>query len=354
MTHDGCGPGALVELTGADLLVVTSALDWLTSSLDDESVRLATGWPAVGVAWLSSTLSGPVTPRSVGSAALIFADDLREALAAQGFMLWSESVVGRTVSVRFRRPVVAGPEPRLAIDVVGGEQADDPTVHVHVRVGVHDFGIEGALAEMTDSPAGRPQPVTDEVFLLDLVPDAPASEWVRIGPGERQSGCRALLRDIAESATVWWAARADRAALIEMLSGVRHRALTTDRRVAAGLALAGDPAGAESALRRQVGALASLSWPAEHYTAAFLARFADRFGLDLTVTRPAPVPSGGAHTPVMVNAGSRFVLDQARATVLVAALGVALDEDDFEFEMAIGPSKAQAREIRRTFCAVAH
>lgn len=337
----------VIELTGADLLLVTSALDWLTSSTDDESVRLATGWPAVGVSWLSSALRGSPDAGEPGPAAREVADLVRRGLAEQGFAASPEPVAGRTVRLRFRRPDDdGGPEPRLAVDVVGAERPGDPEVHAHVRAGVHDPAIERVLAELTDAPAGRTQPVTAEAFLRDLVPgDRP--EWGRIEPGERRAGVRALLRDVAGPAADWWRARGSRTALVAGLAAERHPTPAAARRLATGRALTDDPAGAAAALGRQIRALPSLPWPADRYTSAFLARFAARFGLDLGIAPAGPAPPAGARTPVVLRAGGReLALDAARVTVIVAALGAALDEDDLEFELMVGPSKAQAREVR--------
>jgi len=353
---DTPGPGPAIELTRADLLLLASALDWLTSSQDDESIRLTTGWPAVGLAWLSSTLdepaeaggtepAAPAPTDTAGTAVRAVAEAVREGLVAQEFAPPLACAAGRTVRLCARRPA-PGPEPRLAVDVAGGEHPGDETVHVHVRVGVHDPGIEDALAEATDAPAGRTQPFTAETFLLDLVPADPPPAWTRIAPGDQGTAVQALLHDLAGPATEWWQARATRAALADHLATTPHRPLAADRRLAAARALTGDPAGAASALHRHLQTLPALPWPAAHYTAAFLTRLATRFALDLDLPHPPP-PTATARTPVTLHvAGRRVTLDAARLLVLVATLGAALDEDDFEFEMLIAGSKPQARELR--------
>lgn len=346
--------GGTVELTDTDFRLVRSALDWLTSSLDDESIRLATGWPAVGVAWLSSALSRESRTNAEGGAGGLapartpavhaVADTVRCGLATQGFVVSSATVVGRTLLTSFRSPRDSGPEPRLAVGVTAGEDKD--FVHAHVRVGVHDARIEQMLAELTDAPGGRTRRVTTEIFLLDLVPDDPPP-WSHIAPGEEANAGAALLRDIAAFAVPWWTARDSHEALIERLGAELHPSRADDRRLAVGRALAGDRTGAAEALRRHVGELRFLRWPADLFMAAFLARFEGRFGVDLGVGCPEGVPSTGARTPVIVRFGDRrFDLDAARLVAIAAALGAALDESDLEFEMLVGPSKEQARAIR--------
>lgn len=346
--------GGTIELTDTDLRLVRSALDWLNSSLDDESVRLATGWPAVGVAWLSSTLSRESRTNAEGGAGRLVpattpavhavADTVRRGLATQGFSASSATVVGRTLLTSFRLARDGGPEPRLTVGVTAGEGTD--FVHAHVRVGVHDARIEQTLAELTDAPDGRPRQVTAEIFLLDLVTDDPPP-WSHIAPGEETNAGAALLQDIAAFAVPWWTARDSREALIERLGAELHPSRADDRRLAVGRALAGDRTGAAEALRRHVGELRFLRWPADLFMAAFLARFADRLGVDLGVVRPDGVPSTGARTPVIVRFGDRrFDLDAARLVAIVAALGAALDASDLEFEMLVGPSKEHANAIR--------
>lgn len=334
-----------MKRVGDDLRLATMALDWLVSSVTAEDVALFTGRTADALRELSDRIDaariGGPRPTGGGLAERLTAavDAVRASAAELGLDVAGSMIGVVSAVIRLRRTVSEGVDGWA--DVTVG--ASGPELVLTAGLAVHDRDLEESLRPLVAPPSGlAPQP-TGRALLFELAPPENRG-WRMSAPGD-DAGLHAFLDDLTRYGLAWCAGLGTDDAVLAHLRGLRYPDLHAQRRLALAEARAGDVDRAADALRRHVVRAEQLPARPRARITAFLARFDDHTGTTLAPAGPRE-PRTADDTELSAPGHSRgLALTADDAGAIADTLGIALLEDDLEFDAWIGGSKTHARDL---------
>lgn len=331
---------------GDDLRLAEAALDWLISSRTAEDVALLTGRTPDALSELSDRIhafraggprpAGQVAPEGLNAAA----EAVRTHAAELGLDVAGSTIGTASAVVRLRRAASEAVEDWADVTV----DASAPGIALRADLAVRHRDLEESLRPLLAPPPGLDPEPTVRAPLLDLIPPGVKPGWRMSAPGD-DAGLRAFLDTLTRYGLAWCGGLAADGALLAHLRGVRHPDPHAERRLALAEARAGDTGRAVEALRRHVAWAERLPVRPRARVTAFLSRFDARTGTTITPAGPQEPPAtndGELGAPGRPR-GLPLTADDAGA--IADTLGIALLEDDLEFDAWIGGSQAHARDL---------